>query len=263
MIRAGLIALALFSSLPAVADPQFSGNDDLAPDRVQSGSVFLTDETRQLQEDNFANPGYLWVDRGKALFASRASRQSCSDCHQEDGERPMKGAATRYPQVDSKTGRLMNLADRINECRVERQSTERFEAESEELLSLTAYVTAESRGMPFAVDIEGEAKPYFEVGRDYFFTRRGQLNLACNQCHDDNWGRLLRGDTISQGHSNAWPGYRLEWQTFGSLHRRLRDCDLGVRAEPYEIGSEIYTSLELYLAWRARNLPLESPGIRR
>ena len=29
MIRAGLIALALFSSLPAVADPQFSGNDDL------------------------------------------------------------------------------------------------------------------------------------------------------------------------------------------------------------------------------------------
>ena len=40
MIRAGLIALALFSPLLAVADPQFSGNDDLAPDRVQSGSVF-------------------------------------------------------------------------------------------------------------------------------------------------------------------------------------------------------------------------------
>ena len=128
MIRAGLIALALFSSLPAVADPQFSGNDDLASDRAQSGSMFLTDETRQLQEDGFANPGYLWVDRGRSLFASRLSRQSCSDCHQEDGERPMKGAATRYPQVDSKTGQLMNLADRINECRVERQSAERFEA---------------------------------------------------------------------------------------------------------------------------------------
>ena len=59
MIRAGLIALALFTPLSAVADPQFSSNDDLASDRVQSGSVFLTDETRQLQEDNFANPGYL------------------------------------------------------------------------------------------------------------------------------------------------------------------------------------------------------------
>ena len=129
----------------------------------------------------------------------------------------------------------------------------------DELLSLTAYV-AESR---HAVRrrYRRRSETYFDAGRDYCPPR--PLNLACNQCHDDNWGRLLRGDTISQGHSNAWPGYRLEWQTFGSLHRRLRDCDLGVRAEPYEIGSEIYTSLELYLAWRARNLPLESPGIRR
>ena len=29
---------------------------------------------------------------------------------------------------------------------------------------------------------------------------------------------MLRGDRISQGHPNAWPAYRLEWQTFGSLH---------------------------------------------
>ena len=100
MIRAGLIALALFSPL-AVADPQFSGNDDLASDRVQSGSVFLTDGTRQLQENNFANPGYLGRS-GQTLFASRASA-GLVWCHQEDGEQPMKGAATRYPQVDSKS----------------------------------------------------------------------------------------------------------------------------------------------------------------
>ena len=59
MIRAGLMGFLLY--FLAVADPQFSGNDDLASDRVQSGSVFLTDETRQLQ-DGFANPGYLWVE---------------------------------------------------------------------------------------------------------------------------------------------------------------------------------------------------------
>ena len=62
---------------------------------------------------------------------------------------------------------------------------------------------------------------------------------------------------------DPWPGYRLEWQTFGSLHRRLRDCDAGVRAEPHAAGSDTYTNLELYLAWRARSLPLESPGVRR
>ena len=74
---------------------------------------------------------------------------------------------------------------------------------------------------------------------------------------------MLRGDRLSQGHPTAFPGYRLEWQTFGSLHRRIRDCDARVRAEPYALGSEICIALELYLAWRAGELPIESPGVRR
>ena len=103
----------------------------------------------------------------------------------------------------------------------------------------------------------------YAEGRNYFFRRRGQLNLACHHCHDRNWGKMLRGDRISQGHGNAFPAYRLEWQTLGSLHRRFRDCDVGVRAQPHEAGSGIYTSLELYLARRAAQLPMESPGVRR
>ena len=47
------------------------------------------------------------------------------------------------------------------------------------------------------------------------------------------------------------------------MHRRLRDCDVGVRAEPFAIGSEEYKALELYLAWRAGDLPIEVPGVRR
>ena len=89
------------------------------------------------------------------------------------------------------------------------------------------------------------------------------MNLACDQCHDRNWGKQLRGDTISQGHPTAFPGYRMEWQRAGSLHRRFRDCDIGVRAEPLPLGSEGYKALELYLAWRAGDLPIEVPGVRR
>jgi sulfur-oxidizing protein SoxA len=128
---------------------------------------------------------------------------------------------------------------------------------------LTAYVASLSNGLPFEVSIEDEAREYFDRGRTYFFQRRGQLNLACTQCHDDNWGRMLRGDKISQGHSNAYPGYRMEWQSLGSLHRRIRDCDIGVRAMPYQSGAQPYLELELYLAWRAAQLPIEAPGVRR
>ena len=31
----------------------------------------------------------------------------------------------------------------------------------------------------------------------------------------------------------AIPEYRLEWQAMGSLDRRIRNCMVGVRAEPF------------------------------
>jgi sulfur-oxidizing protein SoxA len=117
--------------------------------------------------------------------------------------------------------------------------------------------------MPFDVDIDGPARPFFEAGRDYFYTRRGQMNLACHHCHELNAGRFLRGDRLSQGQPTGYPIYRLDWQTVGSLHRRLRFCNTGVRAEPFAFGDARYINLELFLAWRARGLPSEAPAVRR
>ena len=117
--------------------------------------------------------------------------------------------------------------------------------------------------MPVQVAAGGPARPFFEAGRDFYTARRGQLNLACTQCHEDNWGKQLRGDRLSQGHGNGYPIYRLEWQTLGSLQRRLRNCNVGVRAEPYPYGAQEYVNLELFLAWRAQGLPVETPGVRR
>lgn len=254
-LATAVVAAAL--TFPVIAES--TAPADLPREAVVSGLEFLTAETRALQQDDFANPGLLWVDRGRALFEQAAGEASCADCHQGR----LAGAYTRYPQYDAGAQALVSLDDRINLCRSTRQQREPLAMESEELLALSMYLASQSKGMPYRVSIEGNARPYFEQGRAYFFQRRGQLNLACDQCHDQNWGRKLRGDTISQGHPTAFPGYRMEWQSAGSLHRRLRDCDVGVRAEPHALGSPEYTALELYLAWRAGDLPIEVPGVRR
>ncbi len=241
----------------------FAERPDLAPDRVQSGFAYLTSESQALQNDEFANPGNLWTDRGEALFAEPVGAASCASCHAATGPDSLAGAATRYPRVDVIAGGLVNLERKINHCRAERQGLAPWDSESEPLLAVSAYVASLSKGLPYRVSIDGAAAEHFARGRDYFFRRKGQLNLACNQCHDDNWGRRLRGDTLSQGHPNAFPSYRFEWQALGSLHRRLQDCDSGVRAQPHALGSLMYTSVELYLTWRAAHLPIEVPGIRR
>ena len=89
--------------------------------------------------------------------------------------------------------------------------------------------------------------------------RRGMLLLES----DANWGRTLLAEKVSQGHPADWPAYRLEWQTLGSLQRRLRACYFGVRAALPAFGAPELVALELYLAQRARGLAVAAPGVRR
>lgn len=253
MIRALAISIC---SLTACSAPSQT-HTDLPTVDIRSGATFLTADTKTLQDDDFANPGFLWVDKGEALF--NAGKKACATCH-ADG---LKGVSATFPKVNA-AGKLINLEAQINQCRTDHQSDAPLPYESDDLLSLTAYIANQSRDMPINVKTDGPAAGFIQQGQDYFFTRRGQMNLACSTCHDNNWGRKLRGDTISQGHSNAFPAYRLEWQSLGSLHRRLHDCDTGVRAEPQALGSDTYTAVELYLAARANGqLTIEAPGVRR
>jgi sulfur-oxidizing protein SoxA len=229
----------------------------------RSGYAYQSDEIRAMQDDDFANPGMLWVDQGAALWAQAGADggPACADCHGAAGS--LRGVAVRYPQYDAAIDGLVNLEGRINQCRTRRQKRPALAYESDDLLALTALVAHQSRGMPFDVDIDGPARPFFEAGREYFYTRRGQMNLACHHCHELGAGRYLRGDRLSQGQPSGYPIYRLDWQTMGSLHRRLRFCNTGVRAEPFDFGDPVYLSLELFLAWRAQGLPSEAPAVRR
>ncbi len=253
------LAAVWLGSLAIVA-PVYAGTMSSSHEQPISGYHFLTPQTRALQDDAFANPGYLWVAAGAEDYEKKQGTGSCMSCHGENG---LVGVATRFPRFDEKAQTLLNLEGRINVCRTEHQKLPALAYESQELLALSSFVAEQSRGMRTQVSVTGGAQPWFRAGEDYFFQRRGQLNLACQQCHDQSWGKMLRGDRLSQGQPNAFPAYRLEWQTLGSLHRRLQNCETGVRAEPQALGSQAYLGLELYLVWRAQGLALESPGVRR
>ena len=120
----------------------------------------------------------------------------------------------------------------------------------------------QSRGLPLAPPDDARLQSYQTRGEQRFRQRIGQLGLSCAQCHDDHAGKRLGGSTIPHGHANGYPLYRLEWQALGSLQRRLRNCMTGVRAEPFAFGAIELVELELYLALRAKGLPLETPAVR-
>jgi L-cysteine S-thiosulfotransferase len=223
----------------------------------RSGYEFMGRDTRAMQDDDATNPGMLWVLDGEALWGRKtgAADKACADCHQG-----MKGVASRYPALHSE--KLVNLDQRINLCRTEQQKAPALQFESRELLALNAYIGRQSRGLPIDIAVPEQAKPFLESGRAAFNRRQGQLNLSCTQCHDGLAGSKLAGNPIPQAHPTGYPIYRLEWQGLGSLQRRLRNCMIGVRAEPYAYGAPEFVELELYLMWRARGMKLETPAVR-
>lgn len=229
--------LFLFALLPAAADERRSGYD------------YMRAETRAMQDDELANPGMLAVMEGEGLWR----RYGCAACHQD-----MKGVATRYPLADPGKG-LLNLEQRINLCRTERQQAPALAYESRELLALTTFVAGQSRGQPIRISPEGQS---LERGRAAFYRRQGQVNLACASCHEQNPGKRLAGNAIPQAHPTGYPLYRLEWQAVGSLQRRLRNCLTGIRAEVPAYGARELVELELFLMWRANGMRLETPAVR-
>jgi sulfur-oxidizing protein SoxA len=218
------------------------------PAERRSGYDFMSRELRAMQDDEAGNPGMLAVLDGEALWqrSEGAAGKSCATCH-GDARVSMKGVATRYPSFDSALGRPIDLEQRINRCRTDRQQVPPLPFEDKDLLALTSYVAHQSKGQPIAVTDDAQARPFIDAGRQIFERRQGQLNLSCSQCHDDNWDQRLGGAVIPQAHPTGYPIYRLEWQALGSLRRRLRSCLVGMRAETYPDDAPEIVALELYL----------------
>jgi sulfur-oxidizing protein SoxA len=244
----------------SVITSRTSGTEIPAAEK-RSDYEFVSPDTRAIQDDDGANPGMFSVLDGEGLWnkKDRASNVSCADCHSSAS---MRGVAARYPAYDVDYKRPVDLQERINICRKRRQNATPFPLESRELLALVAFVAHQSRGMFIEVAIDERLKPFFDAGRELFEGRQGQLNISCAQCHDDNWGKRLAGNVIPQAQPTGYPTYRLEWQEIGSLQRRLRNCLTGMRAEPYPDGAIEYVELELYMAWRANGLRIETPAVR-
>lgn len=236
--------------------------DHMNIDEIISGWVYRTDETQAMQMDDFDNPGMLLVDAAAADWATveGAAGESCQSCHGDPSS--MAGVRPAMPRYNEAAGDLWSLEEYINNCRTERMQAEALGWDSGEMKNMTALIALQSRGMPVNVAIDGPAAPYWEQGRDIYYTRFGQLELACANCHEDNYGNYIRADHLSQGQINGFPAYRLNTSGLVSIHNRFRGCIRDTRAETFAVGSPEFKALELYVASRGNGLSVEGPSVR-
>ena len=231
-------------------------------DTRKSGFEFMQPSTQALQKDDAQNPAMLWVKDGQSLWSKPDgdAAKSCANCHGEITR--MRGVSARYPAYSPAQKKVVNLSQQINFCRAEQQRATPWSPEHESLLGLEVAIAKESRDLPITPPAQPQLIEAQKRGEALFNQRIGQVDLSCRDCHDKLAGKKLGGNTIPQGHATGYPIYRLEWQSVGSLQRRLRGCMTAVRAEPYALGASELVALEAYLAKRSSGMIIESPAVR-
>jgi len=208
-------------------------------------------------------PYELDVDYGQELFETPfANGKTYADCFENGGI----GIRQNYPFFDLERGMVMTLELAINECRTA-NGEEPLPYRKGDIAAISAYMAYTSRGEPVNVVIPDDPRALaaYELGKQFYYTKRGQLNLACADCHIHASGGRLRAEILSPavGHATGFPTYRLKWDELGTLHRRFRGCNQQVRAKGFKPQGEEYRNLEYFLTYMSNGSVFNGPAVRK
>lgn len=222
------------------------------------------DAREQWQEIETFPPYEFTIDQGRELWDTKfPDGKTYSDCF-NDGE---TGVRQFFPQFDPQSGRVATLAMAINGCR-EAHGLASLKYGGEEIVALSAYMSFVSRGQPINISVPGNdprALAAFEEGKRFYYTKRGQLNLSCADCHVTSAGQHIRADRLSAslGHPTHFPVYRSKTGGMVSLHQRFYGCVRDVRARPFALQSREFRNLEYFLTYMSNGLGVNGPGSRK
>ena len=277
LIRAAALAALVFASPAAAAGDKIDPVAD-----AKAFQKFFADKFPKLRPEDFVNGPYSmnedlhrqWVEKeafppyefalemGKEMFSKPfRNGKSYQDCF------PNKGIGIRqnYPYFDEKEGKVITLELALNRCR-EANGEQPYSYVRDEMAALTAYMAFTSRGklMDIKIPNDPRALAAYEAGKEYFYTRRGQLNFSCATCHVQSPGERIRAEILAPalGIVNAMPIYRSEWSGMGTTSRRFTTCNSQIRAVPLSPQDDEYRNVEYYLSYVSNGLPISGPGAR-
>ncbi len=252
------------SDLESFRDFFYKRFPDTAKDDFINGVYSINAGAREQWEAIEEFPPYeINIESGEELFnVPFANGKSYADCFENGGI----GIRQNYPHFDAKSGKIITLESAINSCR-EANGEKKLKTKKGKLADISAYMAYTSRGNTIDVKIPDDprAMAIYEEGKRQFYTKRGQLNMACADCHLHYSGNLARADLLSPalGHVSHFPVYRSKWGGLGTLHRRYAGCNNNIRAKPFKAQSAEYTALEYFHSYMSNGLELNGPGSRK
>ncbi len=236
---------------------------DVKFEDFQNGVYALDADSRSQWEEIEEFPPYeIALDNGAQLWEKPFKNgKSFASCFGDD----ISGTRAKYPYHDEAKDTIVTLEGDINKCLTD-NGEKPFKWKKGNIAAVSAYVAYQGRGGKIDVHPKTEkAKAWYDKGKKFFYAKRGQLNLACADCHVYNFNRKVRSELLSPalGHPSHFPVFRTKWGEMGTLHRRYGGCNKNIRAKPFKAQSDEYKALEYFQAVMSNGIELNGPGARK
>ncbi|HRK24219.1 MAG TPA: sulfur oxidation c-type cytochrome SoxA [Beijerinckiaceae bacterium] len=238
---------------------------------------------RAMINDPMANPGFLFVDRGEALWSQKrgAKNVSLETCDLGEGAGKLEGAYAKLPRYFKDADKVMDLEQRLLWCMKTVQDLDtadvlkrRFGSPSNtsDLQDLVAFIANKSSGMKYQPQLDHpKEKEMLAVGEALFYRRGGSQDFSCSTCHGESGKRIrLQGlpDFSKPGKDaretmGSWPTYRVSQSQLRTMQHRLWDCYRQMRHPAPEFGSDGITALTVYMVKMGEGGEITVPSIKR
>lgn len=238
---------------------------------------------RAMINDPMANPGYLAVDRGEALWAEpRGTRNvSLETCDLGQGPGKLDGAYAALPRYFADAGKVMDLEQRLLWCMDKIQGFDikpimakpfSGPGRGSDMEDLVAFIANKSNGMKIDIPLaHPKEKEAYAIGEALFFRRSSINDFSCSTCHGEPGKRIrLQGlpqldkpGKDAQLTMASWPTYRVSQSALRTMQHRLWDCYRQMRMPAPDYASEVVTALTVFLQAQAAGGELNVPSIKR
>jgi len=231
----------------------------------KNGVYSIDSSSREQWESIEDFPPYeINVENGEELFNTPFKNgNSYASCFENDGI----GIRQNYPFFDEDKNKVMTLELAINNCRKRNGEKPLSYYKGGPMADISAYMAYTSRGNKINLEIPNNQKALeaYEAGKKLYFTKVGQLNFSCADCHVYKTGIKLRADIPSPaiGHTTHFPAYRSGAGRLVTLHERFAGCLSRVRHKPFKAQNEEYRNLEYFITYMSNGLEINGPGSRK
>lgn len=165
----------------------------------------------------------------------------CQSCHLDAGTRPyglnFYSAHARYPQYRAREGRVLTLADRVNNC-IERPLNGRpMPVDSKEMTAIVTYMQWLGKGVPVGGNVPGDVLKDITLMDRPADPARGRIvyQQHCARCHQEDGQGVLKDDGVAYVYPPVWG--QLSYQPGSSMHRLIKAAQFIKYNMPWDVAT--------------------------